>query len=177
MKSELKIVIIHWLHTPKAILHKSECFTSKKLSGWGMFISIIIAHSEGVPFPESLTSPQIPKEKLEGQSRNQKVKSSASCKSNRIRIKNDFRNYSLQHCHFSEEETRIKSWNICTKACKTLILGSGTGTQTLTPDTSLSAGSNAPPQPFWNFSARWRSQKTQRWSNFPSPNNWIEEMK
>lgn len=40
-----------------------------------MFISIIIAHSEGVPFPESLTSPQIPKEKLEGQSRNQKVKS------------------------------------------------------------------------------------------------------
>ena len=168
-------MVVHWLHAPKVILHKSERYTFKNLSDWSLFISIITGHSEGVPFPKSLTSAQISREKIEGLSRNQKVKGSASCNPIRIRAEKDFRRtHPIQHCHFSEEETEVKSWSILHKDFTTLILSSGAGTKILTPDTLLGAGPAAPHQILWHFSARWRSQKNQRWYNFPSLNDWIE---
>lgn len=62
---------------------------------------------------------------------------SASCNSNRSWAEKNFRNCPIQQCHFSEVETGVRSWNICTKACSTLILGSGTGTKILTLDISI----------------------------------------
>lgn len=138
------MVVIHWLHTPKVILYKSEHYVFKNRSDCSLFISIIIGQSESVPFATSLTSAQISREKIESLSRNHKEEDLPQ-----IRLGSELKKISgglIQSTTTISQRRKLKSKveTFYTKSCTTLILNSGAETTLLTPNIWPSAGPTIP---------------------------------
>lgn len=144
-KLELKVAVLLWLRTPKVILYKSEHYICKNLSDWSLFISIFTGQRESVPFPTSLTSAQISREKIESLSRNHKQEDLPQ-----IQLGSELQKISggglIQSTITTSQRRKLKSKveTFYTKSCTTLILNSGAETTLLTPDTWPSAGPTIP---------------------------------
>lgn len=144
-KLELKVAVLLWLRTPKVILYKSEHYIFKNLSDWSLFISIFTGQSESVPFPTSLTSAQISREKIESLSRNHKEEDLPQ-----IQLGSELQKISggglIQSTTTISQRRKLKSKveTFYTKSCTTLIHNSGAETTLLTPDTWPSAGPTIP---------------------------------